>query len=250
MRPQELDQWVRVDDDVAGEARRAVRRGGSPPEAAAPRRRTAKPLPEVADELERATGPTQAPKLGQRLAEASKAFERERFADARSLLRPLADRAPGSAAVRELHGLTLYRLGQWRAAMRELEAFVAITGSTEQHPVLADCARALHQWDRVEELWEELKAASPAPELVAEGRIVMAGALADRGDLAGAMALLESAVAKLPKRPREHHLRLLYALADLRERAGEVPAARTLFERAATIDPSFADVVARLRALR
>ena len=214
-----------------------------------PRQRTRKPSPEVADELVRTAGATQAPKLGQRLAEASRAFERERFIEARSLLKTLAQRAPGSPAVRELYGLTLYRLGQWRSAMRELEAFAAMTGSTEQHPVLADCARALKQWTRVDELWDELKAASPGPELVAEGRIVVAGALADRGKLSEAIALLEPAASKTPKKPREHHLRLLYALADLRERAGEVPAARTLFRRLQSIAPDFADVNQRVRAL-
>jgi tetratricopeptide (TPR) repeat protein len=151
--------------------------------------------------------------------------------------------------VRELYGLTLYRLGQWSAATRELEAFVELTGSTEQHPVLADCARALKRWDRVEELWSELKAASPSAPLVAEGRIVVAGALADQGRLSEAIALLEPAVARQPKKLHEHHLRLLYALADLRERAGEVPAARSLFRRIRDVAPDFADVNDRLRGL-
>jgi hypothetical protein len=51
------------------------------------------------------------------------------------------------------------------------------------------------------------------------------------------------------KRPREHHLRLWYALADLEERAGEHARARALFDRVAAHDPSFADVGARRRAL-
>src|SRR5207302_464028 len=87
--------------------------------------------------------PSAAPKLGQRLAEASKAYERARFTEARKLLKPLAGRVPGSASVRELYGLTLYRLGHWKLAVVELEAFRRLTGSTEQHPVLADCYRAL-----------------------------------------------------------------------------------------------------------
>jgi tetratricopeptide (TPR) repeat protein len=202
----------------------------------------------VADELARVAGANQAPKLGQRLAEATRAFERERYREARSLLKPLADRAPGSAAVRELHGLTLYRLGQWRPAQRELEAFVTLTGSTEQHPVLADCARALGQHQRVEELWEELRAASPSAELVAEGRIVAAGSRADQGQLREGIELLEQGF-KAPKRLKEHHLRVLYALGDLRERAGEIPAARTSFRRISDVDPAFADVAQRLRAL-
>lgn len=249
----EQDQWVRV-DEVREEATGAVVRGRQAGEAAPslPRRSTRqrRPAPEVAAELERAAGLARAPKVGARLAEATRAFERERFAEARVILRPLAQRAPGSPAVRELYGLTLYRLGQWKEAMRELEAFVSLTGSTEQHPVLADCARALERWDRVEELWRELREASPAPDLVAEGRIVAAGALADRGELRGAIALLAPAVARVPRRPREHHLRLLYAMADLQERAGDLPAAKGLFRRILLAAPGYADIEDRLRGLR
>lgn len=244
------DEWVRVDRaDVRDEASSAVARGrqDNQPGSAKRQKRTA---PDVTAELERAAGPAQAPKLGARLADATRAFERERFAEARTILRPLAQRAPGSPAVRELYGLTLYRLGQWKEATRELEAFVSLTGSTEQHPVLADCARALENWDRVEDLWRELRGASPAPELVAEGRIVAAGALADRGELRGAIALLGPAVARVPNKPREHHLRLLYAMADLQERAGDLPAARGLFRRIAVAAPGYADIEDRLRGLR
>ena len=52
-----------------------------------------------------------------------------------------------------------------------------------------------------------------------------------------------------PKKVREHHLRQWYVLADLYDRAGETPRSRTLFERIRAVDPSFADVTARLRQL-
>ena len=77
----------------------------------------------------------------------------------------------------------------------QLEAFVALThGSTEQHPVLADCYRAMGDYPKVEALWDELREASPQGSLVAEGRIVAAGAMADQGDLRGAIALLAKVV--------------------------------------------------------
>jgi len=185
----------------------------------------------------------------QRLEEAIEAFRRERFEEARRILRPLAEQAPGATSVRELFGLTLYRLGRWAEARRELEAFRVQSGSTEQHPVLADCYRALGQYAEVEELWDELRAASPSAELVAEGRIVAAGALADQGRLDEAIRLLEAG-AKPTRRPKLHHLRMAYALADLYERAGDAPRARELFGRVAEADPDFVDVQARLRALR
>jgi tetratricopeptide (TPR) repeat protein len=199
--------------------------------------------------LRGAVAPNRVDRFEARLKDASDAFRRERYEDARRILRPLAEQAPGASSVRELFGLTLYRLGRWAQAKRELEAFRTQTGSTEQHPVLADCCRALGHYAEVEELWEELRAASPSAELVAEGRIVAAGALADQGRLKEAIELLEAA-AKPTKRPKQHHLRMAYALADLYERAGELPRARELFGRVAASDGDFVDVQARLRALR
>src|SRR5690606_2195351 len=150
-------------------------------------------------------------RLKKRLREATEAFGRERYEDARRILRPLAEQLPNAASVRELYGLTLYRLGRWAQARQELEVFRSLTASTEQHPVLADCARALGRYAEVEELWDELRAASPSAELVAEGRIVAAGALADQGRLDEAIRLLEAG-AKPTRRPKLHHLRMAYAL--------------------------------------
>ena len=116
-------------------------------------------------------------------------------------------------------------------------------------PVLADCYRAQRRYRRVDELWAELREASPSAAIVAEGRIVAAGALADQGDLQGALALLERVPAS-PRVVRDHHLRQWYALADLYDRAGDAPRARALFRRIRDVDPSFADVSQRIANLR
>jgi tetratricopeptide (TPR) repeat protein len=203
----------------------------------------------VVDELAGTVGPARAAKLTERLAEASRAYERERYDDARRLLKRLVDEAPDSAAVQELYGLALYRQGRWAEALRHLDAYHALTGSYDQHPVMADSARALGRYQRVAELWTELRQASPGAELTTEGRIVMAGSLADQGDVQGAIRLLESTRVN-PRNPQPHHLRLWYALADLYERAGDIPRARELFRRVAAVEPEAFDVPDRLRALR
>ncbi len=161
---------------------------------------------------------------------------------------PLAELAPEVAEVRELLGLCLYRAGQWKPAIVHLEAFREITATTEQNPVLADCYRALKDWDQVEELWEELRLVSPSAALVDEGRIVAAGARADRGDLVGAVRELEKGW-RIPKRAKDHHLRRGYALADLYERTGTTARARELFGWVARTDADFADVALRLASL-
>jgi tetratricopeptide (TPR) repeat protein len=201
-------------------------------------------------ELRRLVGAKRAAVLSERVATAAGAFSRERYPDALRMLRPIAEEVPQSAVVRELYGLTLYRLGRYRLAAAELEAFRDLTGnSTEQHPVLADCYRGLKRYGRIDELWDELREASPSAELVTEGRIVVAGSLADRGRLADAVRLLDKGW-KPPRRPAEHHLRRAYALGDLLERAGDLPRARATFGWLAEMDPEFGDVADRVKALR
>ena len=85
-------------------------------------------------------------------------------------------------------------------------------------------------------------------DLVAEGRIVLAGSLADQDELTDAIKVLEASP-KPSGKAKIHHLRVAYALADLYERAGDVPRARELFDRVAASDEDFADVGSRLRAL-
>ncbi len=188
-------------------------------------------------------------KLRRRLIEAAGAFEAERFGDAHKLLSSIESLAPGVPEVLELRGLSSYRLGKWKQAINDLVAFESATDSVEQHHVLADCARALGQWREVERYWDELGAASPNAELVEEGRIVYAGALADQGKLRDGIRVLEKAP-RAPRKPKIQHLRRWYALADLYERAGDLPKARRLFAEVNTLDASFGDAGERARSLR
>lgn len=228
-------------DDAAKASGGRKRRDGE-----RPRRRKRAPG-DVETEVLRLGG-RRGPQHLERLMEAAEAFANDRDHEALRILRPLRDALPDSPSVRELIGLAQYRIGHYRAAAKELERFVELTNSVEQHPVLMDCYRAQKRWGRVDELWEELAAASPEAALVTEGRIVAAGALADRGRLSEAIALLEKKADSV-KRPRPDHLRLWYALADLEERAGEYARARALFDRVYEHDPEFADVATRRRTI-
>jgi tetratricopeptide (TPR) repeat protein len=237
--PEEV--WVQDDENIPAETRR-----GRTGDVGAHRRNVPAP---VVEELAAAAGTQRGSKLAARLADATHAYDRERYQEARRMLRPLAEEVPDAAAVQELYGLVLYRSGQWALAARHLEIYRTLTGSTDQHPVLADCYRALRRYDTAEELWDELREASPGGDLVAEGRIVAAGCRADQGDLPGAIALLERS-GKRVHRPQERHLRQWYTLADLYERAGDLPRARDLFGRVNAADPDAFDVRQRIRALR
>jgi tetratricopeptide (TPR) repeat protein len=228
--------------DEPQRAKRAAKKTAPPPR----RRRNVKTT-EASLDLARLAG-RDAKRAQAQLAHAADAFRSGRERDAMRMLRPLRDAYPEASAVRELLGLCHYRIGQYAAAAKELDAFVELTDSVEQHPVLMDCNRALGKYRKVDELWEELAAASPSSALVTEGRIVLAGSLADRGRLGDAIELLHRRGAE-PKRVQEHNLRLWYALADLYDRAGDVPHARDLFMRVRRHDAGFADVAERLATL-
>lgn len=244
---------------LRSEAREAVERGNL---GEAPVRRPGKrsrgrrrmPLsesgsPSRSQKLEEAVGQRVAVTLRQRLARAEEAYEQEDFRRAWRSLDGMAKEAPKVPEVRELAGLTLYRLGRWDLAGRELEAHRELTGRTDLHPVLADCYRAQRRWTDVELIWAELQASDEGSAVLAEGRIVAAGALGDQGKLIEAVRLL-SANFQLPRRAKEHHLRQAYALADLCERAGEIPRARELFGWLRDQDELYVDVAERLDALR
>ena len=108
-------------------------------------------------------------------------------------------RFPASPRCTRWPGWSNYRLGRWRDAVKELEAAQALNPRVDLLPVLADSYRALKRWSDVERIWTTVREISPAHDVLAEARIVAAGAQADRGDLAGALRTM----AKVPARPRQ-----------------------------------------------
>jgi tetratricopeptide (TPR) repeat protein len=244
------EQWVRTDRRTPGAAARAAalrppaHRSVAPP-AALP--------PDIANELASAAGPDWnhlRDRITERMAAGIGAYERERYRDASRILRTVVDAVPTAPSARELLGLSQYHQGYWKAALPNLEAFAALTGSVDQHPVRMDCHRALGRPKRVEALFNELRQGSPDPEVLSEGRLVLAGTRADGGDLTGAVTLLvEAGAGRLVRNPAERHLRQWYVLGDLMERSGELPKARELFLRISAVDPEAYDVSERLESL-
>ena len=78
--------------------------------------------------------------------------------------------------------------------------------------------------------------------------MVAAGALADQGDLRGALELMEPAT-KRHKVVRDFHLRQWYVVADLYDRTGDPISARRWFSSILEFDDEFGDVRDRLRSL-
>jgi len=240
------EQWIDEGSVMPARAQKRARtdvkvsRGGS---------KAVKAMSPVVSEFEKSFGSTGSAKYLRRYEVALQAFEEHRYTEARIILTPLARECSDVGAVRELHALCLYREESWHKAIIEFEAVIEMDSTNIfNHAVLADCHRAVGEHDRVDELWTALRAASPNPELLAEGRIVYAGSLAERGHVEDAI-LVMTKVAAAPKKVREYHMREWYVLANLLDKSGDVVKARKVFEQIAAVDVAFADVAERLSTL-
>jgi tetratricopeptide (TPR) repeat protein len=243
-----LEEWI-DEGSLRAEATGAAGRARSAPTRRRPSSEARRVAAQTSAEI-RAVIPDErrANHLIERLAQAQDALERERFDDARRLASPLLREAPGVAAVHEVVGLAAYRSGRWKQAVAELEAAQLLRPAVELLPVLADAYRALRRWTDVDRIWSEVRAISPAPDILAEARIVAAGAEADRGDLQAALRTMARAK-QVPRWVRDHHLRQWYVLGDLYDRAGDPLEATHWFDLVASHDPEFVDVGERLRSL-
>ena len=184
------------------------------------------------------------------LTRAAEAYDRKRYEEALRLGRVVADATPGVAPVRELTGLAAYRAERWAMAKIHLKAHFTITGDPEHLPLVMDCDRANHRYRAVEKDFAQLEESEPTAEVLIEGRIVMAAAMADQQLYAEAIELLTRAGGtKQLRNPSFRHVRLWYALADVYDRAGDVVAARELFARVVIAEPEAYDAAARLGEL-
>ncbi len=243
-----MDEWVRVDRPAAVAPRPDAARGRALVKASAP------VLPaEVAAEIRRAAeGATARHReaLVGRMEKAVAAYERGRYQEALRYGNEITREVASVLAVRRLAGYAAYRLGHWRDAARHLEAYARVTDEPDVLPSLMDSWRALGRHGKVTAAWAELRQRSADADTLAEARMVAAGSLADRGRLHEAIELLASAgAARALRNPSDRHLRQWYALADLYERAGDLPRARELFGRVARVDAVAYDVAERLDAL-
>lgn len=176
---------------------------------------------------------------------AEQALEADAPERAVELLTWVKDQAPRSSAVREALGIAHYRAGGFAAAQSELLAYRRLSGREDQNHLLADCARALGRHEKVAEYVAAMREGEVDEERRVEGLLVLAGDRADRGDLAGALAALES-VTVTAAGVAPHHVRVWYLAAELAEELGRSEQARDYLEAVAAVDPDYLDVAERL----
>jgi tetratricopeptide (TPR) repeat protein len=154
--------------------------------------------------------------------------------------------APRLASVREAVGLAAYHAGEWAAAIAELRTFHRLTGQPTHLAVIADSERALGRPERALEVYRSADLDALAPADSAELLIVAAGARADLGQLAAALAMLQGPASTEPS-TQPWVSRLRYAYADLLLAAGRGDEARDWFAKAAELDEELAtDAAQRL----
>ena len=124
-----------------GRPRRAHRRAAAPAAQAGP--------PTCSRRWRRS--PAATPTAPSALMAAADAFAHDRERETLRILRPLREQLPDSPSVRELTGLGQYRIGNYAAAAKELEAYADLSDSVDQNPVLMDCYRAQRRWRKVED---------------------------------------------------------------------------------------------------
>ena len=231
-----LETWI-DDGSVRDEARQGEPTRPSPrhrPEASraeAARSRRSRPNSSTA------VGKQRGARLAERLAQASEALDRERYQEAQRLAGAIVKEAPDVADRARGARSRLLPARSVQAGRPLARGGASICAPIRSiMPVVADCYRALGRWSSVDRVWREIKAMSPSHEVLAEGRIVAAGALADQGDLRGAIAVMEPAT-KRAKTVRDHHLRQWYVLGDLYDRVGDPISARRWFAAIAEARP-------------
>lgn len=180
-----------------GDAPKRTGSGGKPPyqksgQSAAPRPRQREQLrvsgsgggdlPRwIRDEVIRTTPKDRRDALLSLIGDAADAFANVRYTVARDRLLRAKAISTRSETVRELLGLSLYRLGNWEEALRELRAYRRIAGDTTHLAVEMDCLRALGRDNDVPKVWAMLRELGASKAAEVELRVVYGSFLLDQG---------------------------------------------------------------------
>jgi len=211
-------------------------------------------LPRVRKEIERLVNDRdRAHEVKVCLALGTTASEEEDHAAAKRFLAWAKHLAPRSAVVRETLGIALYRAGDLRAALSELQSYRRISGSDDQNHLLADCIRADGR--------EPERAVTIGMALVddetgdlerrIEAAIVVAAVHLDADRPSRARAVLERFLSGPLARtvPPASLVRLLWVAADVAEAEGDLRRAIGALEQLLRSEPDYPDADERLARL-
>jgi hypothetical protein len=191
----------------------------------------------ITDSLARVTPKHKLANATEHLQKAAKAFADGRHGISLAEAESAKELSPREATIRELIGLSAYRLGRWDVALRELRAFRRFTGETIHVPVELDVLRALDRPTDVEDLWSQFQRFDADRETRDEAKVVFGSFLLDRGEDRRAWEV--TGPKRLESDPRESELRVWYVAARAAHRLGDGTTARKLYETIEATDPAF-----------
>ena len=191
----------------------------------------------VAEELARVTPRHRVPGAAQELEEAAVAFVAGRYAKARHHAEEAKALAPRLPAIREVLGLSAYRMGRWDQALAELRTFRRLSGDTTHIPIEMDVLRALERHDEVEAAFALLRRLGGSPAAMDEGRVVYASFLLDQDRAREAWEVARPA--NLRAAPSDGDLRVWYVAARAAARLGDRSGSRRLYQAIVEADPGF-----------
>jgi len=203
---------------------------------------------EILDELRQTARPHSFAATARSLADAVLALSDEDAEAAVAAARAAKRSTPRSAAVRELLGIALYQVGDYKAARTELAAAQRISGEVDLTAMLADVERATGRPEQAIDLFRTTNRTRMSADTAAELLVVAASAYGDLGQPAAGVALIRRH-ARWPAQLADHHLRLAYTEGALAEQAGDLDGAREAFARVTAVDPDFFDAAERLERL-
>jgi predicted Zn-dependent protease len=131
-----------------------------------------------------------------------------------------------SETVRELLGLSLYRLGSWEDALRELRAYRRIAGDTTHLAVEMDCLRALGRDNDVPKVWAMLRELGASKAAEVELRVVYGSFLLDQGRPRDAWKVTDPG--RIARDAHENDLRQWYVAARAAVALGDMKTADQL----------------------
>lgn len=189
------------------------------------------------DEVARVTAKARIPATLELLQSAARSFVAGRYGKALRDAEQAKELSPRDATVRELLGLSAYRLGRWETALRELRTFRRLAGDTTHMPVEMDVLRALDRPAAVEDAWVTFRRLGGDRSTDLEARVVYGSFLLDRDDPRKAWQV--TGPKKIGDDPSESDLRVWYVASRAAARLGDAKTARRLFEAIQTSDPAF-----------
>jgi hypothetical protein len=171
------------------------------------------------------------------LGEASAAMADSRYHAAVKYAKTAKNLSPQDATIREVLGLSAYRIGDWDTALSELRAYRRMAGEAVHLPIEMDVLRAMNRDRDVEKAWDTLEKADVPPSVWKEGKVVYGSHLLEKGDAAAAWDL--TGPERVGPNAHEADLRVWYVAARAAAHTGETATARRIADAIVLNDPSF-----------